>query len=187
MKLTKDNLFDAINKSVQNSGLLYQEGEILFSKKRYARAYSLFQLSIEESGKAMMTYNFLLFDDFENETNQKKFLKNFKSHKFKAKKSINIDLLVAEAIGSKNIKKTLILNAEYQKKHINEINDLKNYSLYTSLVYGKFMLPSEIITKKMSDDLGFYAKIRQDTAKQISKLFIENFDKILLERKKQYE
>lgn len=183
MKLTKDSLFEAITKSIENARQLIEEGEILKNKRRYARAYTLFQLATEEVGKAMMTYGFLLFDDFENVGIQHKFLKNFKDHKIKIKKSVSIDFMIAKAIGSESIKKVILSNAETQMTLINKINDLKNNSLYTSLIVHKFLLPSEIITETMANDLGFYADIRQKTAKQVTKFGIKNFEKILAARK----
>jgi AbiV family abortive infection protein len=183
MKLTKEILFEAVTKSIKNAGQLIEEGKLLKANGKLARAYTLYQLSIEEVGKALMTYGFLLFDDYENEEKQKEFLKDFKDHKVKTKKSAGVDFMIAMTIGTPEIKKVLISNMQTQLENTNKFNDLKNYSLYTSLIVNTFLMPEEVISEKIVNELEFYAVIRHGAADQVYNIGIKEFDKILEARK----
>jgi AbiV family abortive infection protein len=183
MKLTKEILFEAVTKSIKNAEQLIDEGKILKAHGKLARAYTLYQLAIEEVGKALMTYGFLLFDDYEDEEKQKSFLTDFRDHKIKTKKSAGIDFMIAMTLGSAEIKKVLITNMQTQLENTSKFNDLKNYSLYTSLIENTFLMPEEIISEKIVNDLEFYAVMRQKAADEVYNLGIKEFDKILEARK----
>jgi AbiV family abortive infection protein len=178
MKLTQDNLFEIIKKSIDNSSQLIVEANLLREHKKYARAYTLYQLSIEEVGKAILTFGFLLNNDFEDPSMQKVFLKDFRDHKAKTKKSMGIDILIAESIDDELIKKRLLDNILKQDNDIEKINEYKNYSLYTSIKEDKILLPSQVISEKMANDLGFYAFIRQLATKQTLDILTQNFDEL---------
>jgi len=178
MKLTQQLLIDAVNKSIENAGQLIEEAKILFESKRFARAYTLYQLSIEEVGKASMTFGFLLSDGFEDEKKQKQFFRDFRDHKFKTVKATGIDYIIARSIDNKEISKVLVSNMLKQQNTVEEINNTKNYSLYTSLFDEKFFLPSEMISEEMADDLGFYALIRHSAAKQLYGLAIQELSNL---------
>lgn len=61
--MTVDQIKIGIPKIVENAEELYKDADILLSNNRIERAYSLFQLSIEEIAKAFILSNALIFED----------------------------------------------------------------------------------------------------------------------------
>lgn len=178
IKLSKDILFKAIIKSINNSAQLIEEGKILKDNNRFARAYCLFQFAIEEVGKANMTFKFLLFDDYEDANNQKIFLARFKNHRVKIKESIEIDNFLIMIPMKNSLRKTLKLNIKKQSNSIQKFDELKNLSLYTFLIENECLLPAEIISEELVNDIEFYADCRQKLAKELFDILIKDFDKI---------
>lgn len=179
MKLTKEILLEVVNKAVLNAGQLVDEAKILKEHKKFARAFTLYQLSIEEIGKASMAFSFLLFGNLEDDTEQKVFLKEFRDHKTKTKRAAGIDLTIARTIDNREVSRTLILNVVKQHGEVDKINDYKNYSLYTSLIDGAVHLPSEFISQQLVEDLGFYAEIRFEASRQYYEAAIRDFDELV--------
>lgn len=176
MKLERSDYFEAIEKSLANAKELIEEAEILAEKNKIARAYTLFQFSIEEIGKALLTFTFILKGDIESDEETKKFLKKFTSHLEKTEFSQGIDFMFAIMAEKSDLTKKLLENSfsELGKVHIS--NNYKNYSLYTSLIENKFHKPSEIITKEKLENISYYAKLRLQIAEPFIRLGIQNFD-----------
>lgn len=176
MKLDRSDYFEAIEKSLANAKELIEEAEILAEKNKIARAYTLFQFSIEEIGKALLTFTFILKGDIESDEETKKFLKKFTSHLEKTEFSQGIDFMFAIMAEKSDLTKKLLENSfsELGKVHIS--NNYKNYSLYTSLIENKFHKPSEIITKEKLENISYYVKLRLQIAEPFIKLGIQNFD-----------
>ena len=176
MNLTRTDYFEAIHKSLANASELIEEAEILAQNKKIARAYTLFQLSIEEVGKASLTFNFVLKGDIENTIEIREFNRNFYSHTAKTKFSQGMDFMFA--LMSENIPNTkkILENFMEQRDKVDISNENKNYSLYTSLIDNKFYKPSEIITEEQLSNIAFYAKLRLRIATPFFSLGIENFD-----------
>lgn len=181
MKLSKEKLFLAVEKSLINARELHTDAKILKENNRLARAYTCFQFCIEEIGKASLTYQYLLDDD---NSKLDKFLKNFRDHKTKTKTAIGIDTLVMKILESPDLKKKIIINSHIQSENITDFNNHKNYSLYTSFIKDEIYLPSEIITEKKLDQLEFYATIRLEVATKFYQIGLQEFDGVLIEHKK---
>jgi len=181
MSIKKDRFFDGINKALSNASDLITDAEILLNNNRFSRAYTLYHLSMEETGKASMLFFFLLHDDYKNPKEQKRILKEFRDHKLKTQAAMSIDMLVAYLIENKAIKKKLIENLQEQERNINHFNDLKNNSLYTSFINNKFYKPSQVISEQRVKYLKFYAEIRLSAIQQFIEAGIENYDDIVLE------
>jgi AbiV family abortive infection protein len=184
MKLLKEDLFSAIEKSLVNAHELHSDAKILKENNRFARAYTCFQFCIEEVGKAALTYQYLLDDDT---SKSKLFLKDFRDHKTKTNSAIGIDMLMLKIIQNPVLKKKTLINSHIQNNSLDKFNNLKNYSLYTSLIDGKFYLPSEIVTETNVEDIEFYAKIRLEVAAQFYKIGIKEFDEVLKAHKEMDE
>jgi AbiV family abortive infection protein len=175
MKVDKEELFSAIRKSLTNAKELFEDAQILKKYNRIARAYTLFQLAIEEIGKAFLVYNFLLQNDFSKFS---KFQKEFSNHIIKTETAIWIDMLLFE-FANEDLKRKILFNVLVQTKKTNELNNLKNYSLYTSFKNNKFYLPSEIISLEKINKIEFHAKIRLDLASPYLEICMKEFDGIL--------
>ena len=179
MKFSKEVLLEVVRKAVENAGQLVEEAKLLKEHNRFARAFTLYQLSIEEIGKASMTFGFLLFGDIEDGAEQKAFLKEFRDHKTKTKRATGVDLNIARTINNRELSKTLISNVVKQHEEVDKINDYKNYSLYTSFIDGAVYLPSEFISEQLVEDLGFYAEIRFEASRQYYEASIRDFDELV--------
>lgn len=176
MTLTKEELIDGINKSLINSNQLIEEAKLLQLHKKYPRAYTLYQLSIEEVGKALLLIEFLLFD-FGNKEKELELLKNYRDHKIKTHRSTGADYLLAY-MAKGDLRKKILDNLESQSKNIHKINDLKNYSLYTSFIDNKFVLPSQGISLSHVEGIQFYAEIRQEATQNFFESSMEEFENL---------
>jgi AbiV family abortive infection protein len=176
MKLKKEDLLVTIEKSLINAHELFKDAKILKENQRWERAYTCFQLCIEEIGKAALTYQFLLDDDL---SKSRRFLKDFRDHKTKTNTAIGIDLIMLDMIKDPKLKRKIFSNIHIQGENLEELNSHKNYSLYTSIINGKAFLPSEIITTKILNEIEFYATIRLQISEQFYKIGIREFDKVL--------
>lgn len=179
MLLTKEELLDGAKKSLENAKELIEEGNLLFDKGKYARAFTLFQLSIEEVGKSSLIFESILFDRYKSAGQQKVLLDQLRSHKNKTKVAQRIDLLLAMAIKNKETKKALVNNYAKQSEQIDKINEFKNFSLYVSLIENKFIKPSEKITKSLVEDYKFYAEIRCEATRQFNEALLNNLNEIV--------
>ncbi len=167
-----------IEKTLINAKDLFEDAEILFKKNRFSRAYTLYQLSIEEIGKATLIFNFLLHKDIFDIDEQKKIIREFINHKSKTKSSIGLDVLLAFVISDQKLKEKVIYQIRKQEKEIEQLNILKNRSLYTDIIEEKFINPKEIITEKLAKDIKFIAQIRLNIANGFFKFAITNFEQL---------
>lgn len=176
MKLNKNEYFEAIEKSLSNAEELIEEAEILVKHNKNARAYTLFQLSIEEVGKASLTFQFVLNGNIDDIGETKQFFKKFLSHTTKTESSKGIDFMFALNVGNTPFTKKLLKDLMFADEEVNISNNYKNYSLYTSLIDDKFYKPSELITTDRLGKIAHYAKLRIKIAKPFFKIGIENYD-----------
>jgi len=178
MLLTKEELLDGAKKSLENAKELIDEGNLLFDNGKYARAFTLSQLSIEEIGKSSLILESILFDKYKSKRQQKLLMKQIVNHKNKTKVAQRIDFLLAMIIEDKEIKKVLINNFAKQSEQIDKINDFKNFSLYVSVIKDKFVKPSEKIPQSLVEDYKFYAEIRYEATRQFNELLVNNLEEI---------
>lgn len=176
MSLTRADYFEAILKSLANASELIEEAEILAKSKKTARAYTLFQLSIEEVGKASLIFNFVLQGNIGNDIEVRNFNRAFLSHTTKTRFSQGMDFMFALMSEKTPHTKKMLENFIEQRDKVNISNDYKNYSLYTSLIDGKFYTPKEIITEEQLSNIAYYAKLRLRIANPFFTLGIKNFD-----------
>ena len=140
-----------IELSIENSFELLRDAEILFENKRYARAYSLSQLALEEIGKSVILFDFYrkLQGDDRKTFDFKTFRRNFRDHKWKTYESIFIELLMKGGSKSPEFKKFALENfKKIQKNKKGHYDNLKNQSLYVSLLNDKFKKPDELFKKE---------------------------------------
>lgn len=176
--MKKNDLLQAVEKSLVNAEQLFDEAIILKNHHKIARAYTLFQFSIEEIGKAAMAFNFALHGDLENRKEVDGFLKNFRDHKIKTEKSQGLDFMLIMISEANEFTKKLLNDFLERDKQfsLNLTNDMKNFSLYTSLVNKKFSLPEELISKKDLEEIELSATLRLRIAKPFFNFGVKNFD-----------
>lgn len=176
MKFNKIQYFEAIEKSLSNAEELIEEAEILAKHNKKARAYTLFQFSTEEIGKAFLTFQFVLYGDLEDAIKTKQFLKEFRDHKTKTERAQSIDFMLAMTVKKSDFTKKLLENSMSEFNTATISNNYKNYSLYTSLIGHKFHKPLDIITEDRLAKIAYYTKLRLQVAKPFIKTGIENYD-----------
>lgn len=142
---------NGIELSIENSFALIKDAEILFQNDRYPRAYSLAQLALEEIGKSVMLFDFYhklqmgkrMSFDF------KQFRRNFRNHQSKTFESLFLDILMKGNSKSPDFEKVATpIFKNIQKNKKGYYDNLKNQSLYVSLINNKFKQPSEIFTNE---------------------------------------
>ncbi len=177
----KEDLVIGIKKSLANANDLINDAKILKEQARYPRAYTLFQLAIEEIGKTWLTFLMIIFNKYHDEIAVRKFLNDFKSHKTKTALSLNTDMIVAymNILSDDNFNRTLVKRAFVQSDNLKKLDDLKNYSLYTSIEDGKFITPAEIIRKDLVDEIEFTAEMRLQVSEAIIKECLSRVDNVV--------
>lgn len=168
-RLTDTNLISGINKCLLNAEDLIKDATLLKENARIARAYTLFQLANEEIGKSLLLYFFASLPDANKPEKFNEFKKEFINHKIKTSKAINLDSILLASIKRKSSRKKFYEAILLEYTQLENLNNLKNYSLYTSIVDYKFKSPKEIITKKVLKSI----EIRATTRLALSKSFFE--------------
>ena len=181
MNFNESELLIAVSKAISNSEDLISDADLLVDNNRLARAHALYQLAIEEAGKAMDVYVSLLLGTFKDSEGQKMLTENFKSHIKKAGRARSISILWAIQLFKNNNKskgeeilKFVLLEMGAAK----EINDYKNYSLYTSFIDDTYKTPGEIITEKMVNVLRSLAKDRVALVKQFFEIPSKQYEEM---------
>lgn len=178
--MTEKEVLLGLPKITKNAKLLYEDAEFLEKIKRLERAYSLFQLSMEEIAKAFILLRAILFEDISDQTVQKRLNSEIHRHTIKLKKSINIEIFISSFLKSIDEKKY----GEWNRKLINEykdtdlMNNKKNYGFYVSYIENKFMSPSELIKKEDVDYIKHKAWVRIHFGSKFINAMIPNFSKI---------
>lgn len=142
-EINQTTLIRCVEKCLQNARELFDEADILKDHNKYARAYTLYHLSIEEIGKIFIIFQYLLLDNY-SEDNTKKFQREFADHKTKIKISRNIEKIMLFVM-QKELKEEEFKNLTYSKEQIEELNNFKNLSLYTFIDNKRVFKPSDLI------------------------------------------
>lgn len=147
-----NKLILGIRKAFINSESLLCDADILSTNGKWAHAYALCQFAIEELSKIFILYKLWIDRINGNEVNYKNVASEFLNHKPKLKISFEVIkqlfLLYKEKTGDEKIN-DLIKRSEWFLQNIKYLNDLKNESLYVSIIENDFQSPSEIITKEI--------------------------------------
>ena len=174
--LSLDEIDKARLKVVENARELVQDAEILLSKRRFPRAYSLAHLAIEEMAKIPMLFRAGTEIMVGIEVDWKTLNRRLHSHEDKIK-NISIFGLFIEEI-SDEFGLEIDNPIKYMEDDLRDLNRQKNFGLYTSLVNEGFRKPSEIITAEMASThldlanqyLGFFELIELDDRSNLEKL-----------------
>jgi len=129
LKLISDNeIKKGVLLTVKNAESLIDDGKLLYTNKRFPRAFTLFQLASEELGKALLFFDILLNRKLQREINYEMISLEIKDHKAKHRYSVGIEFTAISMIYSdnpKNIKKNLKSVIKKLRSSSN-YNDLKN-------------------------------------------------------------
>src|SRR5690606_26368553 len=129
--LSDDNLLEGMKKSYANAVELLDEAHLLFNSKKYSRAYSLCQLSIEEFAKAPLLFGVLMERLEGLEIDYEKYDHDFKNHEKKMEHGIEWEIAMFKKFkhdtGKDFIDKTMEKSEEFLTK-IKEFNNLDRKS-----------------------------------------------------------
>lgn len=177
MTVNRETLVKAISNALINAKELYEEAEILKREKKYARAYTLFHLAIEEVGKVFVIFKYLFANDYSDEK-LKKFDIEFRQHKTKIDQSTNIDVF---AFWTKDgaLSDQILENATYSKEQIDKLNNLKNFSLYSFIHDGSSYNPSDVIGSGDLDQINMIAEYRIKGTEDLTKIFLSDLDRLI--------
>jgi AbiV family abortive infection protein len=179
----KETFKQIAQKSIENAEELFMDAHLLDSYNRKERAYTLYQLSIEEVGKAIEALLFILNENYKSEDEVRRFKTQFfKKHQKKTLKSRGVDIMIAEVVskGNKEIALNILKESIEAENTIQEIDDFKNYSLYTSIINeSEVKKPSDLITKERLDKIREISKNRVGAAKAFVFTGLENLEELL--------
>ncbi len=139
--LSINQTLSALSKMLENAQELIEEAELLLKNNKNARAFALAHLASEE----LVKFNLLLPVAFElardHSIDWKEIGIRLRSHHVKIRGAILLDFL-----------RTPPQDGIYQSSELSQqmstsekLNNMKNYSLYTSQIDQEFVKPSELI------------------------------------------
>lgn len=149
--------------ALENAKQMLEESKILESHGYIARAYTLCQLSIEETGKCIILLT-AIFDNFRGLQVDEAYLntRGFFQHKSKTRISFGCEEVFLSYI--EKLKKIDI--SPYREvikeeiDNVSEYNNRKNSSLYVGIQDGYFVSPNECITSDMLNDIRASAELK---------------------------
>ena len=170
-----EELKNGLLKCFNNSKSLLNDADYLFEDKRFARAYSIYRLSIEENQKSNMLIRLIIEKMINKDFNKEEktyYNKFFTNHLLKIKASAIEEYTFIDFFNKYNLK--LDKNIEQifnQRSNPRQIDILKQYGFYTHLINKKFKKPSDFISNEKCQ------KIQQESKLSLSKsrTFIEMF------------
>lgn len=178
--MNEKQIIEGIPKIVDNAEKIYADADLLREYGRYERAYSLFQLSIEEIAKAFMLSGTLIFEDLSSQEVQTRLKNDLKDHEMKSKKSIGLESIFYQFLKDINIEtyEELTIKSFKEYDSIRLLNEKKNAGFYTSFNGNKFQAPNELISKKDVNDIKTKAEFRIFLGKKIILAVSQRFDLI---------
>lgn len=120
-ELSIDEIEMGIKKSLENAEDMIKEGDILYKNDSYPRAYTLYQLAIEEIGKSRILFSLILDLKLEKKIDFQELNKDFVHHQTKSKSAITFEttaLLVMHSSSGESAE-------ERKKKFFESLKDLQ--------------------------------------------------------------
>lgn len=163
-ELSDEELIKGIQKSYFNAVDLLDEAYLLGHSEKFPRGYALCQISIEEFAKCSLLFGLLMERLEKSEIDYEKFNRDFTSHKRKMEHGIDWEITMFEFFkyqSGKDFVDKIIEKSNDYKKQIDELNELKNESLYVDVKNTSFQSPSETIDKEKFDKIFGVAALRK--------------------------
>lgn len=180
-KVPNDKIIDGMKKSFSNAESLLNDAYFLQSNKKWSRAYTLSQLAIEELGKIPMLFELLINRINDYPIDYENLNSSFKNHPEKTKSSINSEIafmkLYKEHSGAKWVDE-YVKKKEEQLANVDELNRMKNESLYVSVINNDFQSPEDIITEEKFNSIYGTAIIQKTFFKNLVDASEKNINEI---------
>jgi AbiV family abortive infection protein len=180
MSLEERDLLVAIDKSMMNAEDLLADAGLLATNDRLPRAYTLYQLAMEEIGKAMRIYGSIVLGLLKTAKQKQQFRDDFTNHVEKAQSARTLSLIASEVIKKTNPEFAQQFLSMVLEEYSNpqKLNAYKNYSLYTSWVENSYKTPKEVITQGRVNYIELMAKNRLAVAKAFFKGALTIIDEV---------
>lgn len=185
--LSTDEIAKGIELSLENAAELISDADLLLKERKFPRAYTLYQLAIEEIGKSRILFSLIMKLKLGEEVNYKELNSDFLFHQEKTKSSITFELTAILLMGSNTPKEDkekrdalneMIDDLAKERKNVGQLNDNKNNSLYVNVIDEKFISPKELITEKIAIAIKEKATIRFHASKPLLIGMLSNIDSI---------
>ncbi|WP_299836124.1 AbiV family abortive infection protein [uncultured Tenacibaculum sp.] len=180
-------IINAIYLTFQNAESLFEDANILKENKKFGRAYTLFHLCFEESGRFYILYN--IFMDYltgkihARNINYGKLKRlGYEDHiikleeSYEGMKKISMILLMILRDRTENSKLKQEIESEIKevgsliekfKKPTSDLNELKNVGLYVTYKNNEFRLPDKTITVTQFIEIEKLAKLSLSFLKKV--------------------
>ncbi|WP_158837677.1 AbiV family abortive infection protein [Polaribacter sp. L3A8] len=176
VNLESEELKNGILKCFNNSKSLLSDADYLFEGNRFARAYSIYRLSIEENQKSHKLINLIieksLNKDFSKEE-KTEYNKFFTDHLMKIRASAIENYTFFDFFEKYNLKqvktKEQISNEILNPK---QIDLFKQYGFYTHLINKKFKQPSDFISKNKCQKIQSEAQLSLSKSRTFIDMFL---------------
>lgn len=171
--LSLDKIEQARMKILGNARELVEEAELLLSHSRFSRAYFLAHLAGEELAKLPMLVRAAVENLVGLTVDQKKLGRRWSNHTSKMQGIlINDYFLNPDMENNADIER---LRSELER--VSSFNDLKNHSMYVSVLDERFYQPSEIISAELATGmvqlarrrLAFFEEVEEATRAQLKR------------------
>jgi len=185
--LSPDEIKRGIFLALENARELSEDAEILFKSGKYARAYTLYQLGMEEVGKSNILFNALAGLRYNHkDVDWNAMNKGFWRHTTKSERAIAIeklmvDMLKTEATDVAGIEDWEAYYEQLSNIDVDKLDKMKNDSLYLGFEDGKFRLPKDAITKEMTEEIKVSFGIRFKTNETLIHYFVDNNEHNLID------
>ena len=136
---------------LQNASELVEEARLLFSNKRYARAFFLSVLTLEEASKRDILWQAIFLG--EDEKQWKEFWNKFLNHDVKLTTAL-WDHMIVYSNKAKNTPREIFYEHLREMKRLEgeakEINSFKKWAMYVDVIEGQPITPSQIVDRKFA-------------------------------------
>lgn len=142
---------DGANLIFENATHLFQEASILADANHWTRSVFLHQISIEECAKIQMIGEYVTAVMSGENVDMNKWLRSFRSHQHKNNTNAYMATPTEEekiARRSSDSEMAIKVFKKFQKHFHQEVNGIKNSSLYVDFSNGNFTTPKDSVGEK---------------------------------------
>jgi|TARA_B110000240_G_C13445046_1_gene429924 AbiV family abortive infection protein len=178
VNLEIEELKNGVLKCFSNSKSLLSDADYLFEDNRFARAYSIYILCIEEVQKTFMLFRILLEKESDKKNTKKEneyYSKFFSSHTLKIKAAAAQGGYYndfAEKHSLKKVKTSKEIRNEFDNPKQKDI--FKQQGFYVDLVHKKFKEPGEMINIEKCNKIQNEAKLSLSHLNGWQSMFFSN-------------
>jgi len=150
-RLTIKQITVLSNYCLQNASALIEEARLLFGDKRYARAFFLSVLALEEASKRDILWQAIFLG--EDEKQWKEFWNKFLNHDIKLTTALWDHITVYSNKGKNTPREILAAHLREMRRakgEAKEISTFKEWAMYVDVIEGQPIMPSQVVDRKFA-------------------------------------